>query len=252
MPQKALGVLGTALLLTEARTCHTMDGAVKMPPVRELRSGLWHWQAPHPDWVPTEPWSREVSSYAIDDGKRLLLFDPLGVPGEIEELAAGRETAIVLTCPWHERDTESLVERLPVPVFAPAPETQEDLMEKFGITAEQAEGGSPDLRWLRDADSLEKHWVDAGDRLSVGVQAYPGKDPKDLVHWIESQRAVIAGDSLVDFGRGLEINVRWLRKGQTREEVAQEMRPLLELPVEHVLPTHGQPTDRSALERALS
>jgi glyoxylase-like metal-dependent hydrolase (beta-lactamase superfamily II) len=220
--------------------------------VRELQTGLWHWQAPHPGWESSEPWDQEVSSYAIDDGKRLLLFDPLGVPGEIEELAAGRETAIVLTCPWHERDTESLVERLGVPVFAPPPETQEDLMEKFGITAEQAAGGSPDLRWLRTVDALEKTWVLAGDRLPVGVEAFLGKDPKDLVHWIESQRAVIAGDSLVDFGQGLEINERWLREGATREEVAQEMRPLLELPVELVLPTHGAPTDRAALERALS
>ena len=31
-----------------------------------------------------------------------------------------------------------------------------------------------------------------------------------------------------------------------------ELRPLLELPVELVLPTHGAPTDRAALERALS
>jgi glyoxylase-like metal-dependent hydrolase (beta-lactamase superfamily II) len=223
-----------------------------MPPVRELQAGLWHWQAPHPGWEPTEPWSREVSSYGIDDGGRLLLFDPLGVPGEIEELAAERETAIVLTCPWHERDTQSLVERLGVPVFAPPPETQEDLMEKFGITAEQAEGGSPDLRWLRDAETLEKHWVYAGDRLPVGIDAFLGKDPKDLVLWIESRRAVIAGDSLVDFGRGLEINVRWLSKGDTREGVAEGMSPLLELPVELVLPTHGEPTDRAALERALS
>jgi glyoxylase-like metal-dependent hydrolase (beta-lactamase superfamily II) len=81
---------------------------------------------------------------------------------------------------------------------------------------------------------------------------FSGKDPKDLVLWIESQRAVIAGDSLVDFGQGLEINVRWLREGDTREEVAQEMRPLLELPVELVLPAHGAPTDRAALERALA
>ena len=49
----------------------------------------------------------------------------------------------MLTCPWHERDTESLVERLGVPVFAPPPETQEDLMEKFGITAEQAARRQP-------------------------------------------------------------------------------------------------------------
>jgi hypothetical protein len=26
-----------------------------------------------------EPWAEEVSSYAIDDGERLLLFDPLAV-----------------------------------------------------------------------------------------------------------------------------------------------------------------------------
>ena len=30
------------------------------------------------------------------------------------------------------------------------------------------------------------------------------------------------------------------------------MRPLLELPVELVLPTHGAPTDRASLERALA
>jgi hypothetical protein len=57
-----------------------------------------------------------VSSYAIDDGERLLLFDPLAVPGELEDRAARRETAIVLTAPWHDRDAESLVERLGAPV----------------------------------------------------------------------------------------------------------------------------------------
>jgi hypothetical protein len=63
---------------------------------------------------------------------------------------------------------------------------------------------------------------------------------------------VISGDTLVDFGRGLEINERWLRPGVTREEIAEGLRALLALPVEHVLATHGAPTDRTALERALS
>ena len=58
-----------------------------------------------------------VASYAIDDGSRLLLFDPIAPPSEIDEFAARRETAIVLTAPWHERDTRSLVERLGTPVF---------------------------------------------------------------------------------------------------------------------------------------
>ncbi len=116
--------------------------------MRELQAGLWHWQAPHPDWTPSERWPREVSSYAIDDGARLLLFDPLAVPDELLELAADREPVVVLTAPWHERDAQSLVERLGVPVYTPLPDTAKDLMQKYGITAEQAGDGSPDLVWL--------------------------------------------------------------------------------------------------------
>jgi hypothetical protein len=89
--------------------------------VRELQAGLWHWQAPHPDWTPGERWSQEVSSYAIDDGERLLFFDPLAVPDELMTLAPEREPVIVLTAPWHERDTQALVGRLGAAVFAPRP-----------------------------------------------------------------------------------------------------------------------------------
>ena len=78
----------------------------------------------------------------------MLLFDPLAVPNEILELAADREPMVVLTAPWHERDTQSLVERLGVPVFVPAPDTADDLVRKFGITREEADGGSPDVAWL--------------------------------------------------------------------------------------------------------
>jgi glyoxylase-like metal-dependent hydrolase (beta-lactamase superfamily II) len=220
--------------------------------VRELRTGLWHWQAPHPAWRSSEPWDENVSSYAIDDGDRLLLFDPLGVPREIEELAAGRETAIVLTAPWHERDTQSLVERHGLPVYTPLPDSAEDLMRKFGITAEQAGDGSPDIRWLLSSD-YEWHAYAAGDRLPFGIDVFPGHKNNDLVLWVESQHAVIAGDTLADFGEGPAINERWLlSEGGTREEVAERLRPLLELPVEHLLPSHGEPTDRRALEQALS
>ena len=166
--------------------------------MRELQPGLWHWQAPHPDWTPDEPWPQEVSSYAIDDGARLLLFDPQSVPNEILELAADREPVIVLTVPWHERDTRSLVERLDAPVFTPPPDTADD-----------------------------------------------------LVLWIESRHAVVLGDTLVDFGDGFEINKR-LRGGVTREQVVERLRPLLDLPVDLVLPAHGEPTNSATLERALS
>jgi glyoxylase-like metal-dependent hydrolase (beta-lactamase superfamily II) len=220
--------------------------------VRELRPGLWHWEAPHPEWRPTEPWSENVSSYAIDDGERLLLFDPLAVPSELEDLATDRETAIVLTAPWHERDSESLVERLGVPVYTPLPDTAQDLMDMYGVTAEQAGDGSPDVVWLLREKKGEAHLYSAGDRLWFGADVFQGHKKNDTVLWVESQRAVISGDTLVEFGQGLEINERWLRSGVTREEIAAGLRPLLELPVEHVLATHGGPFDRAALERALS
>jgi glyoxylase-like metal-dependent hydrolase (beta-lactamase superfamily II) len=218
--------------------------------VRELRPGLWHWEAPHPEWSSEEAWPQAVSSYAVDDAERLLLFDPIALPGEIEELAAAREVTIVLTAPWHERDTRSLVERFGAPVFAPPPDTQEDLMEKFGVTAEQAAGGSPDLAWLLAGD-FEPHLYLAGDRLPVGAEVFPGREHNDLVLWIESHGAVISGDTLVDFGQGFQI-ADWLRADVTREQVAEGLRPLLALPVEHLLETHGGPYDRAALERALS
>jgi glyoxylase-like metal-dependent hydrolase (beta-lactamase superfamily II) len=130
-------------------------------------------------------------------------------------------------------------------------------MEKYGATPEQAAGGSPDVAWLLAEDGGEGHLYSAGDRLPIGVEAFPGRDHNDLVLWIESRRAVVAGDTLVDFGRGLEIPPEWLwkgvtRKGVTREQIVEGLRSLLALPVEVVLPAHGAPTDRAALERALS
>ncbi len=100
--------------------------------MQELRPGLWHWQATHPGWRESEPWDPAVSSYAIDEGGKLMLFDPLGVPGELEELAASRKTVIVLTSPWHERDTQDLVQRFGWPVFTPRPDSAQDLMDKWG------------------------------------------------------------------------------------------------------------------------
>ena len=219
--------------------------------MRELRPGLWHWDAPHPEWTEGEPWPQTVSSYAIDDGERLLLFDPLAVPSEIEGRAADRRPVIVLTAPWHERDTQSLLERLEAPVYAPAPDTAEDLMQKFGLTREQAGEGSPDLAWLRAGDRYEAHFYTPADR-PLGARVFSGRVDNDVVLWLEDNRAVVAGDSLADFGRGLEIVPGWLPPGVTQEQIAERLHPLLELPVELVLAAHGGPFDRAALERALS
>ena len=192
--------------------------------MREVQTGIWHWEAPHPDWKPEDDWDQTVSSYAIDDGGRLLLFDPLAVPSEIEELSGARETAVVLTCAWHEREARSVVERLGAAPFVPQPE---------------------------EGDPIEgRQLFSAGDRLSVGVQAFPGQEPNDLVLWVESRKALVAGDTLIDRGNGLEIPADWV--GTKLDQIREELRQLLELPVEHVLATHGGPTNRAALERALA
>ena len=195
--------------------------------MREVHTGIWHWEAPHPDWKPEADWAQAVSSYAIDDGDRLLLFDPLAPPSEIDDLAAVRETAIVLTSPWHVRDAQSLAVRLGIPLYVPPPD----------------EG---------DPEPVEGRVFRAGERLPVGVEAFPGMEPNDLMLWVESRKALVAGDTFIDRGNGFEFPVDWADKGVPAEQILEELRPLLELPVEVVLPTHGAPTDRAALERALS
>jgi glyoxylase-like metal-dependent hydrolase (beta-lactamase superfamily II) len=220
--------------------------------MRELRPGLWHWEAPHPEWTPDEHWPEVVSSYAVDDGEQLVLFDPVALPRELAELATGRDVVIVLTAPWHERDSRKLVERFDAPVYTPLPDTGDDLIQKYGLSPERVEGWvSPDVRWLLEGEAGEAHPYAAGDRLPAGLEAFPGREPNEVVLWIPSQRAVVTGDTLADFGRGFELPPEWLREGVTHEGVAEVLRPLLDLPVEHVLATHGGPQNRAALERAL-
>ena len=110
----------------------------------------------------------------------------------------------------------------------------------------------PDLVWLLKEGKGDARLYSASDRLPVGVEAFPGQKPNDMVLWIESHATVTAGDTLVDFGDGLHINPRWLGPDVTRDQVVEGLRPLLNLPVQHMLATHGGPYDRAALERALS
>jgi hypothetical protein len=105
-------------------------------------------------------------------------------------------------------------------------------MQKFGVTAEQAGDGSPDVAWLLAGGKGEAHLYTAGDRLEVpiAIEAFPGREHNNLVLWVKSFGAVISGDTLVDFGRGLEIPAGWLREGVTREQVVDGLRPLLDRP----------------------
>jgi hypothetical protein len=210
--------------------------------MRELRPGVWHWQSPHPDWDEEEWWPELVSSYAIELGDDVVLFDPLAVPDELRE----RATAVVLTAPYHERDARGLG----LPVHTPPADSWQDWVEKFGIDPERVRGmESEDLAWLRAGEG-EGEFHGPGS-WPFGMTAYAGREDNDLVLWLPAVNALVSGDSLSDFGDGLDIQLGG-RKHVTREDVVRGLRPLLDLPVELVLPAHGEPTDRAALERVLA
>jgi glyoxylase-like metal-dependent hydrolase (beta-lactamase superfamily II) len=81
-------------------------------------------------------------------------------------------------------------------------------------------------------------------------------ESNDLVLWVASHSALVAGDTLQDRGNGLQFlgdlankfPVEWVAAVQ----ILEGMQPLLALPIEIVLLTHGAPADRAALERALT
>jgi hypothetical protein len=149
--------------------------------VRELRPGLWHWTAFHPEWTEQDDqaghvWGPEVSSYAFVLSDRLVMIDPVVPAGGLDELIAGRSVVTLLTCPWHARDAA----KVDGPRFAPPPDPE-------------------------DTDPLASEIYRAGDRPLAGVTAFEGLEPIDLVLWVEEYGALVFGDTLVDLGHGLEL-----------------------------------------------
>jgi glyoxylase-like metal-dependent hydrolase (beta-lactamase superfamily II) len=180
--------------------------------VQQLAEGIWWWTAPHPDWTPEQGgpdgWQQDVSSYAFDCGDTFVLVDPQSPPSIVEELAAGKDVAVVLTCSWHRRSADEVVQRL-------------------GAAVHEPDGDLPSC-------------VQVATRVD-----------EDAVLWVEPRGALLFGDTLVGEPDVLRIPDDWLEEGRTREDHAALLRPVLKLPVELALPTHGKPGARSDLERAL-
>lgn len=210
--------------------------------MREVRPGVWHWQSPHPDWDEEQWWPQLVSSCGIELGDELLLFDPLCVPRDLHE----RATAVVLTAPYHERDAR----QLGLPVHTPPVDTWRDWVEKFGADPDRVRGmESDDLAWLRAGDG-EGHFHAPG-AWPFGITAYAGREDNDVILWLPMINTLVTGDSVSDFGDGLGIQLGG-RTHLTRSDLVERLRPLLNLPIEVVLPAHGEPNDLAAFERALT
>ena len=70
--------------------------------------------------------------------------------------------------------------------------------------------------------------------------------------WLPEHRALVAGDLIIGRAHGLEVPRAWLE--DRHQEAVERLRPLLDLPVDRVLVTHGEPVledGLEALERAL-
>jgi hypothetical protein len=201
--------------------------------MEELRPRLWTWTAPHPEWTPEsgrpDGWARDVRSYAYDAGDTFVLFDPLAPPPELDDRAQCKRVVVLLTVHFHQRSAAELVERLGAEVFAPA-------------------AGASHVR----AGATGYH---PNEELAGGVVAKGTCYPEEAVLWIPHHRALVTGDVVIDGPDGPRMQPDSWLEGVTREALRDSLRPLLELPIVLLLPTHAEPVAvyaRQALEHALA
>jgi glyoxylase-like metal-dependent hydrolase (beta-lactamase superfamily II) len=202
--------------------------------VKELTPGLWRWTGRHPDWQAGEDWDEDVGCVYYEGPDRIALIDPL-IPPEAPDrfLAAldrdverlGRPVAIVLTCYWHRRSAD-------------------DLAGRYGGTV-----------WATD-ESANARDISVTGGVPSGIEAIEVPRLGEIVFWIPEHAALVPGDILLGDGSG-GIRIcpdSWLKEEVRSEPVRRALEPLLDLPVERVLLSHGEPVlsgARAALERAL-
>ena len=221
-----------------------MRQSSRMPSVPEqLAPGLWRWTARHPEWHPGR-FGAEVASFALDAGSDLLLIDPLlaGVEAPVldvlDRLARGHEVHVLITIGYHVRSGEQLRARYDGGLWGP-PNCASRLAEPARLR------------------SLEPGTEGPGGAVAFRI-GKPVRGERPL--WLPSHRAVAFGDALVTTPAG-DLRV-WSqerlddrRRRFYRDRFAPTLAPLLDLPVERVLVTHGAPVlanGAAALRRALA
>jgi hypothetical protein len=210
----------------------------------QLSDGLWRWTARHPEWHPGE-FGAEVASFALKAGDDALLIDPLlpPDPGPVLDLVdslVGDRLAILITIPYHVRSSE-------------------ELWRRYHRDADCAIWGHPAAATrLQDRSGFRA--IEPGDALPAGVSSYAIGKPRrhEMPFYIPSHRALAFGDAVVEVGGELKVWATDLIDEKKvrfhRERFNPTLEPLLELDLERVLVTHGQPIlsgGREALRRAL-
>jgi hypothetical protein len=205
--------------------------AARVSGLRELGSGLWRWTALHPEFVPgAKPespadWPEGVGSALYHGEDATVLIDPLlptgddGFLGELHAQVRGRglPAAILTTIKFHRR-------------------SRDELARRYSASTSRAKA-----------------------ELPAGVESVPISGAGETMFWIPAAGALVTGDRIMGAaGGGLRICpeswLRYLSSGITLADLAARLRPLLDLPIESVLVSHGEPvlTDgRAALADAL-
>jgi|SRR5215207_6937239 len=218
--------------------------------VVQLRPRLWHWSLPHPEWEPDdaeggEGWQQEVASYALVAEEELMLFDPL-VP------SVGTEDAERF---WHALDDDVHHHgppRILITIHWHCRSAQEILDRYEGTRVYVAEG-----RVHRVEDRVAYTDVFAvEDALPGGVVAKDADRGGEVAFWLPSHGALVFGDVVLGAKSG---GARLCPPGwyapEPREKLVATLRSLLDLPVEILLLTHGDPVlddAKGALELALA
>jgi hypothetical protein len=200
--------------------------------VQQIRPGLFRWAAPHPEWSPgaspgsTADWPQEVGSVLYEGPDATVLIDPLlpldreGFLQELDQRVRkhDRPVSILTTIGFHRRDRNELARR------------------------------------------YEASTSRAKKNLPAGVQSFPVRRAGETIFWLPEHRALVPGDRLIGSpGGGLRVCpqswLRYLPNPLTIAQLKQALGPLLELPVERVLVSHGEPVlayGRRALSAALA
>lgn len=205
--------------------------------VLEITPGLWRWTGYH------EEWKEDVGCVYCETSDGVVLIDPLVPPEDTDNFwqALDRDVRrleapvhVLVTVFWHTRSAAAMVERYGARVWAP----------RAGKAAVARRAG----------DVAEPFAPD--DPLPGELEAYRTARAAEVVYWIPEHSALVPGDVLLGDGEGGArlCPESWLPASRTRRELADSLRPLLDLPVGRILVSHGEPVltgGGRALARAL-
>jgi glyoxylase-like metal-dependent hydrolase (beta-lactamase superfamily II) len=203
----------------------------------EIAPGLWRWTGYHPEW------EEDVGSVYCETPDGAVLIDPLVPPDggdrfwralDRDVKRAGGTLHVLVTVFWHTRNTAAMVERYAARVWAP----------RRGRAAIERRAGTVTNPFGPD------------DPLPGGVQARPTARAAEVVYWLPEHGTLVPGDVLLGAGakgggtRSDRLRMcpqSWLPEKTSQAELAASLRPLLDLPVERILVSHGSPVFDGAL-----